>query len=185
MRRAAHILFCSCLISGFLGIATAEEFILGEENIHPGISFVFEAAPEDAIAPAGYHLPKSQTDIHLEVLASWLPGKQGLGKAFSGSFVPYLKISALVVNEKTRRSIQVDLVPHLNLTDAIHYARNIALPGRPSDLYTVHFQILPPALGQLSFHHDWVQANGARLFSERSFIFKGINFEKAVKASRP
>ena len=184
MYRIFHILFCWCLLSGFHEPVAAEEFILGEETIRPGIRFVFEAAPEDTIAPAGYHLPKAKTDIHLEVLSSWLPGKQGPGEAFSGNFVPYLSISALVVNEKTGHSLQVDLLPHLNFSDRFHYARNIALPGKSTDLYAVHFEIRPPAPGQLSFHHDWVQVHGARLFEEQRFVFQNINFEKAVQASR-
>ncbi len=184
MYRVFHLLFCLCLVSGFQGTVSAEEFVLGERIIRPGIHFIFEAAPEDTIAPAGYHLPKSKTDIHLEVLASWVSRKEGLGKSFSGGFVPYLSISALVVNEKTGQSLQADLIPHVNFVDAVHYARNIALPGKPTDLYTVHFEIRPPAPGQLSYHHDWVQVHGARLFEKQHVVYKNVNLEKAVQASR-
>lgn len=43
------------------------------------------------------------------------------------------------------------LLPHINLIDNFHYARNVQLPGEASDPYTVYFYVNPPdefALGR-------------------------------------
>jgi len=47
------------------------ETLLGTKTISPGISLTFEAAARDTIFPAEQFLDEDQTDVHLEVLASW------------------------------------------------------------------------------------------------------------------
>ena len=68
--------------------------------------------------------------------------------------MPYLTITAKVVNAKTGAMLMTDLLPHINLIDNFHYARNIALPGPIGDRYDVTFHVAPPAGLALSFHND-------------------------------
>ena len=49
----------------------AEEMIIGEEAISPGLKLIFEAAPKDTIFPSKYYLAESDTDIHIEMLINW------------------------------------------------------------------------------------------------------------------
>ena len=51
--------------------AASTETLLGTSAIPPGISLTFEVAARDTIYPAGRFLDEDQTDVHLEVLASW------------------------------------------------------------------------------------------------------------------
>ena len=99
-------------------------------------------------------------------------------------FVPYLDIVATIKNEKTGAIIFTDLLPHLNLIDNFHYARNIALPGKKNDVYTVTFNVLPPIGRQLGLHKDWTREHGNRLIKEQSFTYKKVNFKEIVEASR-
>lgn len=159
------------------------ELGIGVEDIEPGIVVVFEGAVKDEIKPGHLHLEEADTDVHLEARVNW--GDKGVPKgAPAGGFVPYLKVTAKVVNEKTGKVAYVDLLPHVNLSDNLHYARNMALPGDKGDLYDVTFTILPPSQNDVSLHHDWVHTYGDVLFKEQSFSYKGIDFGKIVDASR-
>ena len=76
----------------------AEEMIIGSETIDPGIKIVFEAAPKDIVFPEKFYLPESETDIHIEMLANW--SEDNLVSVPPGGFVAYLKVKAIVANEK-------------------------------------------------------------------------------------
>lgn len=163
--------------------ARAEEMIIGEERVEPGIMFIFEGAVKDHVMPMMQHLPEDQTDVHLEARVNWAEKKIPEG-APPGGFVAYLMVDALIRNQKTGRIFHASLTPHLNLIDNFHYARNLALPGKTDELYTVTFHVRPPEPSQLSFHKDWIDQYGDTLFKAQSFEYKDLSFEAIAKASR-
>ena len=169
------------LVFIFLSInVLAEEMIIGSERIDPGIEIVFEAAPKDTVFPEKFYLPESETDIHIEMLANW--SEDNLVSAPSGGFVAYLKVKAIIANEKGA-IIETDLTPHLNLVDNLHYAQNIKLPGSIKDLYDVTFIIEPPDRESFGIHYDWYEKFGG-LIQESTFIYKNLNFEQIALKQR-
>ena len=170
------------LILAFYTCALAsEEMIIGKKTIDPGIELIFEAAPKDTIFPDSLYLSENETDIHIEMLASWKEDNSAL--APSGSFVAYLEAEVLIKN-KNGRTDKANLTPHLNLIDNLHYAQNIKLPGSIDDSYDVTFKISPPRKEVLGIHFDWNEKFG-ELIKETSFTFKNLNFKKiAIKTRR-
>ena len=157
-----------------------EEMIIGSETIDPGIKIVFEAAPKDTVFPEKFYLPESETDIHIEMLANW--SEENLVSVPSGGFVAYLKVKAIIANEKGA-IIETDLTPHLNLVDNLHYAQNIKLPGGIQDFYDVTFIIKPPDSTSFGIHYDWNEKFGG-LIQESSFTYKNLNFEQIALKQR-
>ncbi len=181
----------AALLSGLLLVlscvpAQAQEMVIGEEIIAPGIHLVFEAAPKDDVTPYDQNLAEEKTDIHLEVLATWTeePSVAVPEGVTRGGFVGYLHFFATVTNEATGASQTLTLVPHITLGDAMHYARNVSLPGDATDSYTVTFDVRPPEETELSFHKSWRDAHGAPLFEAQSFRFEGLDFEEMAAATR-
>ena len=78
----------------------------------------------------------------------------------------------------------IDLLPHINLIDNFHYARNIALPGKIDDFYDVDFGVNPPGQYELSFHKDWADNFSKVLFDKKRFSYEKISFFEIAKASR-
>ena len=161
----------------------AEELVIGEELVEPGIQIIFEGAVKDAITPPDYHLEESKTHVHIEARVNWAEDDIPEGTP-PGGFVGYLIITAQVINPKTGAIANVDLLPHINLVDNLHYARNMALPGEITDKYDVVFNVMPPAEYTLSYHRDWVDGYGDKLFEKRSFMYKGVDFEAIARATR-
>ena len=123
--------------------SNAQELIIGEERIEPGIVVIFEGAIKDMIMPSSTNLNENLTDIHIEAIVNWDVDNIPKGTP-KGGFVPYLHINALITNQKTGLKTFIDLIPHINLSDNFHYARNISLPGEIDDLYSVEFKINAP-----------------------------------------
>tara|TARA_S200000501_G_scaffold377353_1_gene435461 strand:- start:593 stop:1024 length:432 start_codon:yes stop_codon:yes gene_type:complete len=119
------------------------ELVIGEERVKPGIVFIFEGAIKDHIIPSNMHLNENQTHIHIEARVNWDENNIPKGTPVGG-FIPYLYINAIIKNQKTGIQTFIDLLPHINLIDNFHYARNISLPGSIYDLYSVTFNISPP-----------------------------------------
>lgn len=166
--------------------AQAQEMIIGEEIVDPGIQLVFEGAPKDDVTPYAQNLSEDKTDVHLEVLATWAEDAsvdvpEG---ATRGGFVGYLHFFATITNERTGQAETVTLVPHVTLGDAMHYARNVSLPGETTDPYTVTFDVRPPEETELAFHKSWRDAHGSPLFEAQSFTFEGLDFETMAAATR-
>ncbi len=172
------LMFLFVLIS-----ANSVELELGTERIKPGIVFVFEGAVKDSISPSALHLPERQTHVHIEGRVNWDEKKIPEG-AVPGGFIPYLRITAQVINQKTGLSTFVDLLPHINLIDNFHYARNISLPGPVSDMYKVVFTVLPPSSYDLAIHKDWSKAYKDVLFDKKQFTYKNVNFKEIAEATR-
>lgn len=163
--------------------ANAVELIIGEEKVSPGIVFIFEGAVKDQIIPSALHMDESETHVHIEARVNW--GEKQVPKGTpSGGFVPYLYITAKVANQNTGLSTFIDLLPHINLVDNFHYARNITLPGKTSDLYSVTFTITPPTHMDLALHKDWIGIHGKNLLATQIFKYEDIDFEEIAKASR-
>ncbi|HCH20145.1 MAG TPA: hypothetical protein DEX33_01990, partial [Cellvibrionales bacterium] len=120
---------------------------------------------------------------HIEARANWSADKAPKGAPDEG-FVAYLTISATVTNEVTGLSTFIDLLPHINLIDNYHYARNITLPGKPDETYTVEFSVSPPSLEALALHRDWVQSHGKALAEPVRYRYEKVDFLAITQASR-
>lgn len=164
----------------------AQEVALGSETVEPGIQLTFEAAPADDVWPYDQNLSEAATDVHLEVLVGWSedPNVDVPEGVTRGGFVGYLQFFATVTNESTGRTSKVDLIPHVTLGDAMHYARNISLPGDPEDSYAVSFDVRPPDETDVAFHRSWREAYGMPLIEARSFSFEGLNLSEVAAATR-
>ena len=177
------LLILSALVFYSLSFAKdLPEMIIGTKNTLPGITFVFEGAIKDDVAPAGIFLSEAKSDIHLEALAHW--NDQAPRGAVKGGFVAYLHVKALIVNQNTKKQLSVILPPHLNMSDNLHYATNTPLPGKRSDFYTVIFSIEPPKDGEMGMHFDWREEVGAQLMEAKQFEFKDLNFLEIANATR-
>jgi hypothetical protein len=174
------ILFISWLLP--FKLFALPEMIIGEATIDPGIHLIFECGIRDDIAPNGFFLAENETDVHIEMLANW--SENAPKGSVPGGHVAYLKVSVLIKNEITKTITKANLVPHLNLSDNLHYAQNIKLPGNIDDKYTLKFIIEPPVDGLLGIHYDWRQHVGQTLSSTESYTFDGLNFSKIVMAKR-
>ncbi len=184
IRKYAFVSLCALLSAALPNFrAAAQELIIGEKRVAPGIIYIFEGAIKDEIAPAGLHLSEGQTHVHIEARVNWDKKNIPAG-AVPGGFVPYLMITVQITHEKTNRTILVDLVPHINLVDNFHYARNLALPGDIGDLYTLRWTILPPNPKELALHKDWVDQYGYALMKKQSFTYRRVNFEEIARAQR-
>ena len=159
------------------------ELIIGEQRVGPGIVFIFEGAIKDHVMPKSMHLAENETHVHIEARVNWDTNNIPKG-AVPGGFIPYLYINAKIVNEKTGISTFIDLLPHINLIDNFHYARNISLPGSINDLYSVTFNVMSPTKMDLSLHKDWLNNYGNSLMSDHSYTYKSVNFRNIARAKR-
>ena len=161
----------------------SQELIIGEERVEPGIVFIFEGAIKDHVMPMELHLAENETNIHIEARVNW--GTENIPDGTpTGGFVAYLHITAKITNENSGLSTFIDLLPHLNLIDNYHYARNISLPGKLNEKYKVEFNVLPPTEIELSFHKDWSNMFGNKLFEKKRFTYTNVDFEEIANASR-
>ena len=159
---------------------SSKEMIIGEERISPGIIIKFEAAPKDSIYPSNFFLEESETDIHIEMLINW--AEDSPSESPIGGFIPYLNVSAVIKNNDGNK-LEVELKPHLNLSDNFHYARNIKLPGSIDDKYDVIIKISPPTEGDLGIHKDWKDKYGS-LIGEYIFKYYDLSFENIAIQTR-
>ena len=160
-----------------------QELIIGEERVKPGIVFIFEGAIKDIVYPKNYNLTEEHTDIHIEARVNW--DTQNIPKGTpAGGFIPYLKINAVVSNQRTDLKTYVDLIPHINLVDNFHYARNISLPGNIDDKYEVEFFINNPSKFDLSIHKDWLDNYSESLIEDKVFKYSDISFGEIARLSR-
>ena len=171
------------ILSFFLFFVNAPELIIGKEKVPPGIVFIFEGAVKDHVMPEGMHLKENQTNIHIEARVNWDTNNIPEGTP-PGGFVAYLHITAKVTNQNSGMSTFIDLLPHLNLVDNYHYARNISLPGNADDLYLVEFNILPPTHSDLSLNKDWLDNYGNELMKNQYFKYSNVDFKEIANSSR-
>lgn len=183
LTKMKNFIFGIISVLTFTLYSNAQELIIGEERIEPGLLFIFEGAIKDHVSPSSLHLEEKQTNVHIEARANWDTINIPKG-APSGGFIPYLHITAQIINEKTGLSTFIDLLAHINLIDNFHYARNISLPGKIDELYTVKFSVIPPTNIELALHKDWIKTYGSILFKDSSFIYNNVDFEEIAKANR-
>jgi len=183
LTKMKNFIFGIVSVLTFTLYSNAQELIIGEERIEPGLLFIFEGAIKDHVSPSSLHLEEKQTNVHIEARANWDTINIPKG-APSGGFIPYLHITAQIINEKTGLSTFIDLLAHINLIDNFHYARNISLPGKIDELYTVKFSVIPPTNIELALHKDWIKTYGSILFKDSSFIYNNVDFEEIAKANR-
>lgn len=183
LTKMKNFIFGIVSVLTFTLYSNAQELIIGEERIEPGLLFIFEGAIKDHVSPSSLHLEEKQTNVHIEARANWDTINIPKG-APSGGFIPYLHITAQIINEKTGLSTFIDLLAHINLIDNFHYARNISLPGKIDELYTVKFSVIPPTNIELALHKDWIKTYRSILFKDSSFIYNNVDFEEIAKANR-
>ena len=123
------------------------EMIIGTGSIEPGVDLIFEGGVKDEIMPEEYYLSENETDVHIEVLANW--SSDAPKGSPEGGHVAYLNVTAVLINETTGSSDTHKLTPHVNMSDNLHYAKNIKLPGKIDESYTVIFEIRPPKMMSL------------------------------------
>ena len=162
--------------------SNAQELIIGEERVEPGLLFIFEGAIKDHIEPKEFYLQEKDSDIHIEALVTW--SSDGPEGSLEGGFIPYLNIKARIINQRTQEEGIYNLIPHLNISDNFHYANNIKLPGKIYDLYSVSFIISPPEKGDVGFHYDWREKVNKNLISKKIFTYKNQNFEGQASLTR-
>ena len=183
LTKMKNFIFGIASLLTFTLYSNAQELIIGEERVEPGLLFIFEGAIKDHVSPSSLHLEEKQTNVHIEARANWDTINIPKG-APSGGFIPYLHITAQIINEKTGLSTFIDLLAHINLIDNFHYARNISLPGKIDELYTVKISVIPPTNIELALHKDWSKTYGSILFKDSSFIYNNVDFEEIAKANR-
>tara|TARA_B100000700_G_scaffold192909_1_gene212426 strand:- start:1010 stop:1603 length:594 start_codon:yes stop_codon:yes gene_type:complete len=164
-------------------ILLADEMIIGKES-YENYHLVFEAAPKDKVFSDStiIHLSESETDIHIEALITWRENIKIEGQ-IPNSHIPYLDVKAIIVNEKTKESINISLVPHINLSDGFHYARNIKLPGLANEKYTVSFFIRPDDK-LMTYHNDWKKKYGIPIINNISHTYRNLDFYQMSKKLR-
>ena len=183
---ALSVLFAVAALGIMALPAQAQEMIIGQETIEPGIALTFEGAPKDDVTPYEQNLAEAKTDVHIEVLTNWAtdPDVDVPEGVTRGGFVGFLHFYATITNEETGRTENVELIPHVTLGDAMHYARNVSLPGEADDPYTVRFDARPPNETELAFHKSWRDAHGSPLFQPVSFTYKSLDFAAVAAATR-
>ena len=148
--------------------------LIAQEDLSNNIKLEFMAAPKGMIINQN-----DNSDIHLEALINFNLSSHS-NTAMAGAFVPYLEVFALVLNETSGEKLVVNLIPHLNLVEGFHYARNTKLPGPFDDLYTVTL-FIEPFTDQVSFHKDWVAVYSEVLVTPVELSYKHINFQALSK----
>ena len=177
----SSIFFCLSFL--FFFKTFSQELIIGSEYIEPGIEIIFEGAIKDVIIPVNTNLNQDQTNVHIEARVNW--GEKDIPKgAPKGGFIPYLRINSIITNQSNGLKTFIDLIPHLNLIDNFHYARNISLPGEIDDLYTVEFMVNGPSKYDLAYHKDWVEINENKFIEDIKFEYRDIDFKVIAKSSR-
>ena len=176
--------YCFTLLLGLLTLElnALPEMLIGKSTMQPGIDLIFEGGVKDDVQPEKFYLDENDTDVHLEVLANWSDNAPP-GSPPSGH-VAYLDVSAVVTNEATNKSSSVTLTPHLNISDNLHYAQNIRLPGAIDQTYTVIFKISQPKPGNLGMHYDWRKNISNSLTPGGTFKFKNLSFKEIAQSSR-
>ena len=158
------------------------EMVIGESSMDPGIILIFEGGIKDDIQPAKYYLEEKSTDVHLEVLANW--SETAPSGSPLGGHVAYLEVTAEIINEQTKESSSVELTPHLNMSDNLHYAQNVRLPGKVNETYTVIFKISEPKSGNMGMHFDWRNQVAKTLTPGGRFEFNNLDFEEIALSTR-
>ena len=178
----AQTLFALFLALTAMDLRALPEMVIGESSMDPGIMLIFEGGIKDDIQPAKYYLEEKSTDVHLEVLANW--SETAPSGSPLGGHVAYLEVTAEIINEQTKESSSVELTPHLNMSDNLHYAQNVKLPGKVNETYTVIFKISEPKSGNMGIHFDWRNQVAKTLTPGGRFEFNNLDFEEIALSTR-
>lgn len=173
----------------------SDKLVIGREYIEPGVElyfggvFIFEGGMRDTVYPSAGDVATGETVVHIETRANWNPQEELPPGAVSGGFVPYLDVRVEIQNQSNGYQASLDLSPHINLENNLHYARNAPLPGENTDLYTLTF-IVSSAMRDknapaksvadpvLYASEDWEQAHGLQLFEPAVFRYRDVAFAK-------
>ena len=175
-------LFALFLALTAMDLRALPEMVIGESSMDPGIILIFEGGIKDDIQPAKYYLEEKSTDVHLEVLANW--SETAPSGSPLGGHVAYLEVTAEIVNEETKESSSVELTPHLNMSDNLHYAQNVRLPGKAKETYTIIYNISEPRSGNMGMHFDWRNQVAKTLTPGGRFEFNNLDFKEIALSTR-
>ena len=163
--------FIILVLPTFVCAADLPEMVIGEKDIEPGISLIFEGAIKDDVAPSTIFGLEADSDIHIEVVATW--NENGPRGSVNGGFVAYLDITALITNQSSgeERLVRLD-------------ARNTKLPGERDEIYSVVFYVSGPEISEVGMHYDWREEVGDRLLDGQTFKFSDLDFSRIAEATR-
>lgn len=99
-----------------------------------------------------------------------------------GGFVAYLNVHALIESSQGE-SLEIELTPHINLVDSLHYAQNIKLPGKIDDKYKITFTIKADHDANLGIHEDWHSKVGPYV-SQNTFVYSDLTFKVIANTLR-
>ena len=169
----------------------SDKLVIGREDLEPGIElyfggvFIFEGGLKDTVYPSMGDVAAGETVVHIEARANWSSQDELPPGAVSGGFVPYLDVRVQIENQSSGYQSSLDLSPHINLENNLHYARNAPLPGENTDLYTLTFTVSSAMRAQnapaksvaaLYASKDWEQAHGLQLFEPAVFRYRDVAF---------
>ena len=133
--------------------------------------------------PSSSNLNENLTDVHIEARVNWDTDNIPNGTP-KGGFVPYLHINALITNQKTGLKTFIDLIPHINLSDNFHYARNVSLRRKNRGFIYCKIYYISAFKYDVSLHMDWKNEIGNSFFETVTYNYKDVQFEEIAKASR-
>ena len=171
----------------------SDKLVIGREDLKPGIElyfggvFIFEGGLKDTVYPSMGDVAAGETVVHIEARANWSAQDELPPGAVVGGFVPYLDVRVQIENQSSGYQSSLDLSPHINLENNLHYARNAPLPGENTDLYTLTFTVSSAMRAQnapaksvaepvLYASQDWEQAHGLQLFEPAVFRYRDVAF---------
>ena len=97
------LFYCLLTLTIMISNSIAQELVIGEERVEPGIVLIFEGAIKDLVVPESNNLSIDQTNVHIEARVNWDSTNIPDGTP-PGGFVPYLKISSIIFNENSSDS---------------------------------------------------------------------------------
>ncbi|MBW3621916.1 MAG: iron transporter, partial [Armatimonadetes bacterium] len=119
-----------------------EKVLLTERTSRGAVEITLSVAPNRPLSVILFQTnPTQAPELHFDADARYTGF--GLGGRFAGEFVPYLRMSVEITNESTMERTETELVPAIGLSDGLHYARNLRLPGL-ADAYTVRLKVRGP-----------------------------------------
>lgn len=154
------------------------DLTIGTELIQPGIQAVFLAKQSVPMSPDKHHLGVDHSDLSVVVRLNWSKNLEVSvpGDAPRGGFVPYAKVRVQITNVNSGKAVFAVLVPHVDMPNSFHYAINLGVPGGMNEKYDVSFFVDPPDKHEVSYHKDWRNARGDRLFGSQEYKYGNVSF---------
>lgn len=115
--------------------------LLVQRTSRGAVELSLSVAPTRPLSVILFQANVAPPELHFDVDARYTGF--GLGGRSAGEFVPYLRMSVRVTNSTTNEAAETELVPVISLSEGLHYARNLRLPGL-APLYAVQLIVRGP-----------------------------------------